>query len=181
MLLGQSPWKTEGELFLEKISGVVASEENWQMKRGKTLEPIVRRLYESATGYQAEPICCEHADAPWMLASLDGYVWEHELAVEIKCPAWQHHDMALSGFVPKHYRAQCQWQLMVSGAKLLHYVSFNNGKRFAGDQQLAILEVVADAEMQALLAELGEEFWHRVVTWRSEQLSTQHLWTQTAL
>lgn len=114
-----------------------------------------------------------------MRASLDGLCRGRDpepgsaWVLELKVPGWESHDYAVAGMVPPHYVPQCQWQLLVTGLDLLHYVSYYspgpNAKidRFADHDRLAVVAVTPDAELQAELLERAERFWGEVLEKRS--------------
>jgi hypothetical protein len=82
--------------------------------------------------------------------------------VEIKCPKWQDHELALNGIVPRHYRPQLTHNQFVSDAVMVHYVSFNDGQRFDAASQLAVVSYKpADDEIGALI-EAEETFMQRL-------------------
>jgi putative phage-type endonuclease len=124
-VLGVSPWCTPYQLWLLK-TGRAQTKANAAMQRGTDLEPSARLAYESETGNIMQPLVLQ--DGAYS-ASLDGMTLEGDLIVEIKCP-YQGRDSALwrevkAGYVPDHYAAQVQHQLMVSGAKLAHLYVFD--------------------------------------------------------
>lgn len=143
IVMGVSPWKTRYQLWMEK-TGQVESDKagNWATRRGHELEPKARACYELELGYAAPPRLVEHADFPFIRASLDGFNEDHSVVLEIKCPGKDDHDLALNGKVPEKYWPQLQHQLLVTGAKSAHYYSFDgeNGVvvRVAPDQQYCV-------------------------------------------
>lgn len=168
-ILGLSPYSTREELLVEKATRL-ERESTFAMRRGNRLEPVARSLYCRNERCRAEPVCVEHDDATWMRVSLDGLCEAPERdrwVIEIKCPSWQAHDIALAGLVPVHYQPQCQWQLLVTGLDRLDYVSFNDGVRFDLRDRLAVVPVAPDAEMQGRLLEECERFWQEVLTARA--------------
>lgn len=132
---------------------------NYSMRRGSRMEPEARHQFEKLKGKAYTPVCVQHDECDWMRVSLDGYHKTSGEILEIKCPNWEMHSMALAGLVPSYYQTQCQYQLLTTGSDLLWYVSFTDNKRFSVEQQMAIVEVRPDAELQATILEKGEEFW----------------------
>jgi len=158
---------TREAVFREKVrSG--GRESNFEMRRGHRLEPLARTLYEVKAGCDAPPVCVEHDDATWMRVSLDGLCRSRTepdarpWILELKCPNWKVHDLALAGLVVDYYRPQCQWQLLTTGLDRLDFVSFNDGRRFGKEDQLAVVTVTHDAEMQGELLEACGKFWQEV-------------------
>jgi putative phage-type endonuclease len=160
-ILGISPYTTPFELWLA-MTGIREKEPFNEyavaaMKRGTVLEPEARKLFEERMGRKFPAVSAEHDEYDFIRASFDGYCEETSELVEIKCPGKVDHAKALKGEVPKHYYPQVQQQLLVSGAKLCYYVSWDGlGK------DLAIVEVRPDAEFQAKMLTALVDFWKRV-------------------
>jgi putative phage-type endonuclease len=174
-ILGISPYEdgTPDRVLAEKLTGTLA-EDNFAMRRGRMLEPVARAAYCLDAGVVVDPVCVEAAEEPWVRSSLDGHCPEEACAVkggfivEIKAPRWQDHDGTLTGIVPEYHLAQVQWQLLASGAAWCDYVSFNDGKRFEGGAELAVVRVWPDAERQRELYAACGEFWVRVLEARRQ-------------
>ncbi len=175
-ILGIAPFPdaTRENLLREKVTGA-ERETNFSMRRGTRLEPLARELYARHAGCTAVPVCVEHSDAPWIRCSLDGVCndfprrgGERSWVLELKCPAWTVHDLALAGIVPEYYAVQCQWQLLACGLDRCDFVSFNDGRRFAEKDQLAVVTLRTDAEAQARCLEAAEPFWAEVLAGREK-------------
>ena len=134
------------------------------MMRGIELEPKVRQDYNSLMGRQAVPICCVHDELDFIRASLDG--WDETvrdgLVVEIKCPNDGDHGTALGGTVPSKYWPQVQHQLLVTGAKRLHYVSFSDRPRWRPEEQLKVVPVSPSVEYMDFLRVEETKFWQEL-------------------
>lgn len=124
-VLGVSPWTTPYQLWLLK-TGRKQQAVTPAMQHGTALEPVARAAYEEQTGSIMQPLVMQ--DGAYS-ASLDGMTLGGDLIVEIKCPV-RGQDSALwkevqAGWVPDHYAAQIQHQLMVSGAASAHLWVFD--------------------------------------------------------
>jgi putative phage-type endonuclease len=124
-VLGVSPWLTPYQLWLLK-TGRKTQEVSAAMQHGTNLEPAARAAYEAQTGLVMQPLVVQ--DGVYS-ASLDGMTLDGDLIVEIKCP-FRGQESALwkevkAGWVPDHYAAQIQHQMMVSGASLAHLWVFD--------------------------------------------------------
>jgi putative phage-type endonuclease len=165
IIMGVSPWKTPYQLWLEK-TGQVESDKigNWATQRGHKLEPIARAQYELETGMNSPAVLVEYTDFPFIRASLDGYDKKNNVVLEIKCPGAADHEKALNGEIPEKYYPQLQHQLMVTGAKCVHYYSFDGNKG-------ALIEVLPDIKYcKKLLKELIK-FWDCVVQMTPPELT----------
>ena len=156
VLMGESDYSTPSAIFRIKRGIDPEQVSNWAMQRGVEAEPRIRALYELQEGIDCPPVTVEHAEYPFLRASLDGWEPGLELVVEFKYPGKEKHQEALQGRVPACYRGQRQYQLAVTGAKEAHYVSFDG-------VGIAIVKVFRDEEYIARMLQVVKEFWERVV------------------
>lgn len=163
--MNESPYANRQQLLREKL-GMARREETFAMRRGSKLEPDARRLACLKLEKQFAPACVQHESVDWMRVSLDG-IWlpdscdkEPEI-LEIKCPSWQSHELALESvkFIPRVYQIQMQYQLLATGLDLCWYVSYSEHSKFPEWERVVIHEVHADAELQAAILEAAESFW----------------------
>lgn len=157
VIMGVSPWMTAYELWEIKTGKREQKVSNWAMKRGTDMEPIARQAYEEKTGHIMEPVCLTHPQLEWMRASLDGITLEGDLALEIKCPGRDDHATTKAGKVPDKYVPQVQHILAVSGAKSLHYWSFDG-------EEGVLVEVLPDDLYINCLIEEEQRFWECICT-----------------
>lgn len=161
------------QTYLEKTGQVeVKKYENPNMARGKALEPVARRKYESLVDWSVEPLCVLHDSFDFVRASLDGLRADDGLVVEIKCPGLPNHRKFRSiaeiedplerqhqfSCDFNYYRAQCLWQLMITGSPRVHFVSYNE-EEVGFENQLVMLELYPEPDMQELLLQRAVEFW----------------------
>ncbi len=180
VVMGDAPFRTRRYLWSVKTGLAKEGDVGPAARRGRALEHAARRAYERHTGIQMEPLCLVHDGLEWMRASLDGLSFDGAIALEVKCP-WGSRDQAAlqEGRVPNHYYAQVQHLLEVSGAKQLHYWSFDgrNG---------TLVKVQHDPEYVAKLLEAETGFWLRVLErrWPDEgdelNLSNDQRWRSAA-
>jgi putative phage-type endonuclease len=155
VVMGLSPWQTEGELLRLKTGQRAERPANDAMQRGKRLEPLARLAYVSHTGIDVAPVCVQSREHSWMRASLDGLSADGRHVVEIKCPGEKDHRLAASGSVPEKYYPQLQHILAVTGLEEIYYWSF----RF---DHTILLKVDRDESFIAALTEKEVAFWTRV-------------------
>lgn len=156
VLLGLSPWKDIVELWEEKLGISTPEFSEFQlsaMDRGKRLEPKIREWYEKKTGLLFPDDIAEHPEYPYMRASFDGRNIPHGRVLEIKAPNNKDHALAISGVVPDKYYPQCQWLMMVGGHSVCNYVSYGT------DDTYAVVNVLADKQIQDELFVRAKEFW----------------------
>jgi putative phage-type endonuclease len=157
VVMGEAPFRTRRFLWSVKTGIARESAVGAAARRGRALEQTARNAYERYTGIQMEPLCLVHDGLEWMRASLDGLSFDGMMVLEIKCP-WGNRDQAAlrEGRIPTHYYAQVQHQLEVSGAKELHYWSFDG-------RTGTLVKVQHDREYVTKLLEAETAFWSRVV------------------
>lgn len=115
-------FKTPYQTWLQKISGE-DEPDNERMKRGRELEPQAREIAEKKLGVVLWPEFHINPRFDWMAASLDG-ISKSGVLVEIKCPNFKVHEMALEGQVPDYYMPQLQHQMEVVGVDRMFYFSY---------------------------------------------------------
>ena len=132
VILGQSPWKTPYQLYIEKTTGETSFQGNQATNKGHRLESFARKAAEEELNMIFHPKCYQHVEYSWMRASLDGISMDGEI-LEIKCPynpndPKSDHQLALNGEIPEKYYAQLQHQLAVAQASKGYYYSFDGEK-----------------------------------------------------
>lgn len=122
IIMGVSPWTNVKQLYKEKL-GLRNRSISTAMRRGIESEDLARDFFKIEMGISVRPIVIESKDNPWMCASLDG-ISEDGQIVEIKRAGDKDHNLALQGFIPKHYFPQLQHIIYVSGVSFIWYYSF---------------------------------------------------------
>lgn len=149
VIMGVSPFKTINQLWKEKVMGW-QQPDNAAMARGRELEDEALGAFMMETGLFMTPqVRKEHAEHPWMRATLDGYEEKENLVVEIKTCRAVHEE------VPEHYYPQLQHQMEVCGATSIFYYSYdgNRGKLLQIDKNPGYVEKMIDSE---------KKFWERI-------------------
>lgn len=123
-IMCQSPWVKKSELWGIKTGILEEQKSNWAMERGKRLEPRARMWYFNTHQLIAPSICMEHDSHPFLRASLDGYSEKDNLVIEYKCPGLKTMRLAEHGHIPPHYQWQLVHQMLVSDAKMAHFVCY---------------------------------------------------------
>ena len=159
-ICGLSPWKSAYQVWQEKLNMAEKLEATSEMKYGLLVEPTIRQWYSDNTGrivHVPKNMLC-HPKYSFMVANLDGYT-DDERVVEIKT-ARSSSDWGDQGTdeIPIYYTTQVQWYMMITG-----FVVCDVPVSFAGSMPV-IYEVPADKELQEMLMERSQEFWHLVET-----------------
>jgi putative phage-type endonuclease len=159
-VLGISPWSTPFELWLELTGLCERAPSNEYaiaaMRRGHELEPVARARFERQIGKAFPPLCAENDEHSFIKASLDGYNAQENAILEIKCPGKVDHAKALKGQIPDKYYAQVQHQLLVTGASLCYYYSYD------GKDSDATVLVKPDSDYIDKLTKALLSFWQKV-------------------
>lgn len=167
VIMSLSPWKDYDTLLYEKVTRAKPPAPHFGMLRGAKLEPVARDIYQRRTYLHFPPVCAEMDDYPFLRASVDGYHAESQTVLEIKCPNQMDHALARTQRVPEKYYAQLQHQLLVTGARWLHYVSYD------GREDCVPVLMGPDPEFQKRLLEKLIEFWNKVLIMR-EKMGVSH-------
>ena len=160
-LIGISKWKSEIEIWLDKTNQLNEEQiENEAMQWGTIMEPVIRNHFIEVTGKPVVEVkaILQHPEYPFMLADVDGVtvddegnpaILEIKTASEFKRSEWDEG-------VPTYYQTQVQHYLCVTGIQKAYVAVLIGGNSFR------ILEVEADAELQAMLIALEQNFWNKV-------------------
>jgi putative phage-type endonuclease len=122
IIMGENPWKTELQLYEEKVSDDVKPlYMNDAMKRGMELEPIALDLFNLKTGFDMKPVVLSNG---WQMASLDGRDAGRSAILEIKCPSLEKYEMMKMGIIPDYYKAQLQHQINLAQVDFVYFFAF---------------------------------------------------------
>jgi putative phage-type endonuclease len=157
-IMNESEYDTPLSLWRRLTGREVAKENNFAMTVGLDNEGKARAIYEIQTGTDCPPVLMAHQELTWARASLDGWNEERKLVVEIKCMGKEKHQMARDGKVPETYRGQLQWQLLVSDAKAVHFVSLNPETM----SDIEIVAVTPDPDYWERMIKVATNFWAMV-------------------
>lgn len=112
-IMGVSKWCTPWQMYMRKLGLIADQKDNAAMSNGREKESEALSAFNEKYGFNCKPVIMQHAEYPWMIASLDGWDAEECVGVEIKCPGFEDHERAREGRVPEHYYPQVQHQLEV--------------------------------------------------------------------
>ena len=153
VLLGISPWKCEQDLADEKWD-IAEGESTLKMRVGSALEDLILAAYSEQTGRKARRVrgLWECATLPWAAASPDATAAGR--LVEIK---WTGSRSRFRDGLPDDVAAQVQWQLMVADSPVADVATLT-----VGDDEVRVFEVAADADLQAHMVIVAEDFRRRL-------------------
>lgn len=136
VVMGLSPWRGPLQLWEEKTcigEGKVFFSKH--MQRGVELEPLALKKFNETHSYQCFPTVRKHKSIPYMMASLDGYDSEENVAVEIKCPGEKSHEKARKE-IPRNYYCQMQHQMEVLNLGEIWFFSYLSDSDFFAEKVL---------------------------------------------
>lgn len=126
-IMGKCPFKSEKDVFQEKMGYGTPIFESEAMKLGKELEPVIRDNLKRL-GFDTVPLCVEDDVQPLFKASLDAYDAKQEVLFEIKVSDRTYESLT-KGIIPENYNLQCQWQYYIVGPKLMFIVAYSPSKQ----------------------------------------------------
>jgi putative phage-type endonuclease len=150
IIMGNNPWDTPYSCWQRKLGLVEEKKSNEAMERGKRLEPEARVQFIERYSMPMEPMVVESTELDFLGASLDGFYANHIL--EIKCGGPKLHEMAKKGEIPAYYKDQIQHQLLVTGATMCYYYSYD------GKNGICI-EVYPDPKYREEFLPKARTFW----------------------
>lgn len=153
VILGLSPYKSEGELAREKLNGRQPAS-SLPMRVGLALEPLVRAEYESLTGRKVRRVrrLISHPEISWAATHLDFVAVGERRIVETKTTSSRRWDEGL----PQDIEAQVQWQLGVTGYPLADVAAL------ISNRELRVHTVAADARLFGDLLAVASDFNRRL-------------------
>lgn len=164
--------RTARDVYYEKIGSTPDAEaSNPLLELGRLMEPVIVQLYRQRSGRRVgKAKLRRHKKYPYMLVHPDGIIrpsvpreqrqHPHEGAGLLECKAVHATVFAriVREGIPQSYLLQMQHGLMVCGLK---WGAFAILDRVTG--RFAMIEVEADADLQADLVTLEAAFWQRVI------------------
>lgn len=168
-LLGVGVNGTTREMVIREKVKRKKRDTNFAMRKGVSLEPRIRRDYEDLYQVRAVPLCVEYGPWPTLRASLDGWIEDRKLLIEIKYSSWDKHEFALNEIVPECYMPQVQAQMLCVGAEVAHYVSYSDAwKRFRVVNRMTTVTVERDQAMQSRILAEARLAWSEILKLREE-------------
>lgn len=158
IVTGDSPWGDLLTLYAVKCGiidppNIDTPATDW----GIRLEDVVATWWSETQGKQVDKAdhLLQHPDLPWMLASLDRYVYGESALLEVKTARYADEQWGKAGTaeIPPHYLIQVQHQLAVTGYDVAYVAVL-----FTGSDPRPY-EVPRDQQTIDLLTELEGEFW----------------------
>jgi putative phage-type endonuclease len=158
---GLSPYQTPLELYSRKRGERPPISDNDAMRMGRLLEPVVKSEFLRVTGLSfsdPNPPMYRHGEYDVITATPDGVINETEL-LEAKTASWRMKSSwgeQDSDDVPVHYLCQCQQQMAVMNASVVHLAVLFDGF------ELKMFKILRNDVLIRLLIDAGLELWRRI-------------------
>ena len=191
-IVGLSPWKTPGEVWVEKtglgLDGELSEEEEQEerpsedIERGVYLERAIIDWTAARTGEIIRPnsgpdgvsdVTYQHPRIPWAHATPDGIIYRDDAidgVVEVKAPSWrtaQEWDdpEEIPDGAPVQYLCQVQWQMECAGARRAIIGALVDGR-------LRVYHLTHSEKLANVLLEKAGEFWDSVQAGRPPKVQS---------
>lgn len=157
---GMSPWKSQLELWCDKMGMIPDKETNESMRRGTYLEEYVAERFTEETGkkvIRSNFMYC-HDDFPCLTANIDRMIVGEKAGLECKTMNdYSSNDYDFeSGEIPVQYYCQCQHYMMVMGWEYM-YIAFSSNFKFSW------LKVDRNQEFINNMRQKELDFWYNYV------------------
>lgn len=173
VIMEESPWKTPYQLWMEKLGLSEGQNQTPAMRYGLDLEDEVRKKVEAEIGQSFDPAFAISDEHYFMAASLDGLSVDRKSAIEIKCPGFKDHQVAISGEIPLKYKAQLHHQMMVLQIPEIYYCSFKKDAIYEDLYDLRIVIYKFDENYAKSLINAEIEFWNGLQELKPPQLNSK--------
>lgn len=152
-VVGLDPFRGPLDVYLEKTGELAPDEDTPDLLRGRTLEPIVARMYAAQTGRKLTRVgLIQHSAYPFLLGTPDRRFPQGVL--EIKTQRVRAFVKAKREGLPAYHVSQLQWYMALTGVKLGAYALFS-----AENWEMIAFDVEANQGLQKELLEAGRTFW----------------------
>lgn len=171
--VGISPYSTPLEVYARKRGEIPEFEGNDYTRMGQLLEPIVKSEFCRVTETilrDPNPGLYQHPVHVGITATPDGIISDDEL-LEAKTASWRMKGSwggQGSDDVPDQYLVQCQWQMAVMGASLVHLPVLFDGA------ELKLFKVMRNEDLISLLIKAGLELLERIRDGRPPEPTWTH-------
>jgi len=164
--LGENVYCDSEALFKRKTNQCEAFQGNTATRWGQTYELEASQVYSVLTGMTLinEPIGLiihpYEKDGQKRYAATPDFITTNGIVVEIKCP----YSRRIRHEMPRHYVAQLQMQLEVTGAVVGHFVQYKP-PGMNTDGVFDLIVVPRDPSWWVNSLPIFDDFWDRVVDW----------------
>jgi putative phage-type endonuclease len=178
-ILGLSPWKTEMDVWLEKmglVEEIPDPNRDFLLDLGKAMEPAIATLYvrETGRGLIVPSRRYQHPILSWLIGSPDRLVTGEKRGVELKTESIYVDRFGEPGTdeVPDHYLIQCAVYMAIMDYPVWDIALLKAGTSFT------IYTIHRDAQLERdILAQLGDWWEKHVVGKTPPEIDGSPGWT----
>ena len=154
-ITGMDPYRSAFQVYQDKLSDEISTQDNEAMRQGRDLEEYVARRFTEETGFKVRRANAiyQNEEHPVMLADFDRLIVGQKAGLECKTVSPYSSDKWKDGAIPFHYQMQVQHYLAVSGFDCWYIAALILGK------ELVIRRIDRDEEMIRNLITIEERFW----------------------
>lgn len=161
-IMGDNPWSSPLQVYLDKLGLADPIEETEQMYFGKLLEPVVAQAFTDKTGLKTKELrfVLQHDLYPFLLANIDRVIdhpqWGRGI---LECKTTNAFNLSdwENGNVPRHYMYQVQHYLGVTGYSYAYIACLIGGSAFR------YVRIERDEPLIAHLQERATDFWYNCI------------------
>lgn len=157
-LMGCNKWQTPYQLWLEKTGQVPSEEqENFFMKMGHKLEPVIAELWSEETGKpiikgSEEEYLYVHPEYDFLRASPDREFGVNKTEGILECKSTQYSIDAEQ--LPEYWFCQVQYQMGIA------QIDYNNIAWLTQGREFGYAEVYYNKEFFEYMVEVAKKFWY---------------------
>jgi len=157
-IAGLNPWRSQLEVYLDKIGEIPETEDNENMYWGRQLEDLVAKEFAERSGKKVRRnnFILQHPVYPFMLANIDREIVGEEIGLECKTASEYAKEQWLDDAVPEQYILQCQHYMAVTGYQGWWIAVLIGGNKFIYKY------IERDEVIINYLIGMETEFWHMV-------------------
>jgi len=126
--MGENPWESAEVLLRQKMGLEPEFEGNEKTREGQRLEPEARAILEKRHNTAIRTTLIQHAELPFLAASLDGLDDRKKEVYEIKCGQYAYRETSKRNQPAEHHMAQLQHILMITGFDDIFYAAYRPAK-----------------------------------------------------
>jgi putative phage-type endonuclease len=156
--MGESRFSTPLDLYHKKISGDEILD-NPAMARGREFEQEALLWFQTNHGGVLKPVCAEHDSIPWMAASIDGWDFFTNSAIEVKIPTAKNYKFA--EVPPFYHLLQMQHQMHVLSIGQMNYVVYSPEKKDG-----YVIHVTKDSDLVDRMLKAEEDFYRCLISYK---------------
>lgn len=142
-ILGLNPYRSEFQVYHDKISDTIENIDNEAMRQGRDLEDYVAQRFSEETGFKVRRANAiyQSEEHPLLLADFDRLIVGQKAGLECKTVSPFSADKWADGKIPAHYLAQVDHYLAVSGFDCWYVAALIFGR------ELMIHKIVTDKQV----------------------------------